>query len=138
MSASARNIIATRERVALFDLTSFGKIEVSGPGALPLLQRVTDGDMDKPVGSATYTQFLNTRGGVEADLTVTRLGDDLFRVVTGSAFIGNDLAWLRMHQQPDDGPVAIRDITMEWACLALWGPQARHVLEKAHQRRRVK
>jgi len=122
--------LATRERVALFDLTSFGKIEVSGSGALPLLQRVADGEMDKPVGSATYTQFLNTRGGVEADLTITRLSDDVFRVVTGSAFIGNDLAWLRMHHQPDDGPVAIRDITMDWACLALWGPEARHVLEK--------
>ena len=121
---------ATRERVALFDLTSFGKIEVSGPGALPLLQRVADGDMDKPVGTATYTQFLNTKGGVEADLTVTRLDTDFFRVVTGSAFIGNDLAWLRMHVAPDDGPVTIRDITMEWACLALWGPKARLVLGK--------
>ena len=130
LSASARNISATRERVTLFDLTSFGKIEVSGPGALPLLQRVADGDMDKPVGSATYTQFLNTRGGVEADLTVTRLGKDLFRVVTGSAFIGNDLAWLRHAHMPEDGPVTIRDITMDWACLALWGPKARHVLQK--------
>ncbi len=121
---------ATRERVCLFDFTSFGKIEVSGPGALPLLQRVADSEMDKPVGSATYCQFLNTRGGVEADLTVTRLGTDLFRVVTGSGFIGNDLAWLRMHVDPEDGPVTIRDITMEWACLGLWGPKARNVLEK--------
>ena len=121
---------ATRERVALFDLTSFGKIEVSGPGALPLLQRVADSNMDKPVGSATYTPVPQYAGGVEADLTVTRLGADLFRVVTGSGFIGNDLAWLRMHQQPDDGPVTIRDITMEWACLALWGPKAREVLQK--------
>jgi 4-methylaminobutanoate oxidase (formaldehyde-forming) len=121
---------ATRERVALFDLTSFGKIEVSGPGALPLLQRVADAEMDKPVGTATYCQFLNTRGGVEADLTVTRLGTDVFRVVTGSAFIGNDLAWLRMHQKPEEGSVGIRDITMDWACLALWGPKARQVLQK--------
>lgn len=121
---------ATRERVTLFDLTSFGKIEVSGPGALPLLQRVADAEMDKPVGSATYCQFLNVRGGVEADLTVTRLGQDLFRVVTGSAFIGNDLAWLRMHVMPGDGPVTIRDITLEWACLAMWGPRARQVLQK--------
>lgn len=121
---------ATRERITLFDLTSFGKIEVSGPGALPLLQRVSDSDMDKPVGSATYTQFLNTRGGVEADLTITRLAQDKFWVITGSAFIGNDLAWLRMHYQPDDGPVTIRDITMDWACLALWGPKARSVLQK--------
>ena len=121
---------AARERVALFDLTSFGKIEVSGPGALPLLQRVADGNMDKPVGSAMYTQFLNSHGGVEADLTVTRLGVELFRVVTGSGFIGNDLAWLRMHVAPDDGPVSIRDITMDWACLAMWGPKAREVLQK--------
>jgi len=122
--------LATRERVGLFDLTSFGKIEVGGPGALKLLQRVTDADMDRPVGSATYNQFLNTRGGVEADLTVTRLGEELFHVVTGSAFIGNDLAWLRMHRQPEDGEMEIRDITMEWACLALWGPKAREVLKK--------
>lgn len=121
---------ATRERVALFDLTSFGKIELDGPGALPLLQRVADADMDKPVGSATYCQFLNGRGGVEADLTVTRLGTDFFRVVTGSAFIGNDLAWLRRHHRPEDGDVTIRDITMDWACLALWGPRARDVLRK--------
>jgi len=119
---------ATRERVTLFDLTSFGKIEVSGRGALGLLQRVADGDMDKPVGSAMYTQFLNARGGIEADLTVTRLADDRFRVVTGSGFIANDLAWLRMHADRDD--VVIRDVTMDWACLALWGPAARRVLER--------
>lgn len=121
---------ATRERVTLFDLTSFGKIEVSGPGALPLLQRVADGDISKPVGNATYTQFLNTRGGVEADLTIIRRAEDLFWVITGSAFIGNDLAWLRMHQKSEDGEVTIRDITMDWACLALWGPKSRSVLQK--------
>jgi glycine cleavage system T protein len=121
---------ATRERVCLFDLTSFGKIEVSGAGALQLLQRVTDNDMNKPVGSATYTQFLNTRGGVEADLTVTRIAEDSFRVVTGSAFIANDMAWIQMHTDPEDPPVSIRDISMDWACLALWGPNARSVLQK--------
>jgi len=121
---------ATRERVCLFDLSSFGKIEVSGEGALELMQRVTDGDMSKPVGSAIYTQFLNTFGGVVADLTVTRIAENCFRVVTGSGFIANDFAWIKMHVQPDDSPVTIRDITMDWACLALWGPQARLVLEK--------
>jgi 4-methylaminobutanoate oxidase (formaldehyde-forming) len=121
---------ATRERVSLFDLTSFGKIEVTGPGALALLQRVADGNVDKPAGNATYTQFLNSRGGVEADLTISRLAEDRFWVITGSAFIGNDLAWLRMHQQPQDGPVTIRDITTDFACLALWGPKARAVLQK--------
>jgi 4-methylaminobutanoate oxidase (formaldehyde-forming) len=120
---------ATRERVTLFDLTSFGKIEVIGPGALTVLQRITDNDVDRPVGSSIYTQFLNTKGGVEADLTVTRLGEDRFWVITGSAFIANDLAWIQMHTQPEDGALNVRDITTEWACLALWGPKARHVLQ---------
>ena len=121
---------ATRERVALFDLTSFGKIEVSGPGAMKLLQRLADSELDKPVGSAVYTQFLNPRGGVEADLTITRLGEDRFWVITGSAFIANDLGWIQMHVDEKDGPVTIRDITTEWACLAMWGPKSRDVLKK--------
>jgi glycine cleavage system T protein len=121
---------AARERVALFDLTSFGKIEVNGKGALKLLQRVADSNMDKPVGTATYTQFLNTNGGVEADLTITRLEKNLFWVITGSGFIGNDLSWLQMHTDKKDGEVAFRDITTDWACLALWGPKARLVLKK--------
>jgi glycine cleavage system T protein len=120
----------TRDRVTLYDLTSFGKIEVTEKGALPLLQRVSDSNMDKPIGSATYTQFLNPNGGVEADLTVTRLGEEHFWVITGSGFIANDLAWLRMHVNEADGEVDIRDITEEWACLALWGPKARDVLQK--------
>lgn len=122
--------IATRERVCLYDLTSFGKIEVKGKGALPLLQRLTSSNMDKPVGSAMYTQFLNTRGGIESDLTVTRLGEEHFRVITGSGFIANDLARIQMHADENDGEVSIRDITRENACLALWGPKARDVLQK--------
>ena len=121
---------ATRERVVLFDLTSFGKIEVSGPGALKLLQRLADSDIDKPVGSAIYTQFLNTKGGVEADLTITRLGEERFWVITGSAFIANDLGWIQMHVDENNGAVTIRDITTEWACLAMWGPKSRDVLKK--------
>jgi glycine cleavage system aminomethyltransferase T len=80
--------------------------------------------MDKPVGSAvTYTQFLNSNGGVESDLTVTRLGEEYFWVITGSGFIANDLARLQMHADEADGEVTIRDITQEYACLALWGPR---------------
>ena len=120
---------ATRERVALFDLTSFGKIEVSGPGALALLQRLADNDLDKPVGSVMYTQFLNSNGGVIADLTITRLAEDRFRVITGSSFVSNDLAWIQMNRRSDDPPIEVRDVTMDWACLALWGPRARQVLE---------
>ncbi|MHB8776487.1 MAG: FAD-dependent oxidoreductase [Anaerolineales bacterium] len=121
---------ATRERVTLFDLTSFGKIEVQGKGALPLLQRLTDSEINKPVGSAIYTQFLNSRGGIESDLTVTRLGEDYFWAITGSGFIGNDLARIQMHVDEKDGEVSIRDITQEHACLALWGPKSRAVLQK--------
>ena len=123
---------ATRERVTLFDLTSFGKIEVTGPDALALLQRITDSNIDKSIGSATYTQFLNTNGGVEADVTVSRIATDKFWVITGSGFIANDLAWLQMKSQPEED-ITIRDITSEWTCLALWGPRARLVLSKATQ-----
>jgi 4-methylaminobutanoate oxidase (formaldehyde-forming) len=122
--------IATRERVTLYDLTSFGKIEVKGKGALPLLQRLTSSNIDKPVGSAIYTQFLNSRGGIESDLTVTRLGEDYFWVITGSGFIANDHARILMHVDEKDGEVSIRDITQEHACLALWGPKSRDVLKK--------
>ncbi|HJW89374.1 MAG TPA: FAD-dependent oxidoreductase [Anaerolineales bacterium] len=121
---------ATRQRACLFDLSSFGKIDVRGPGALPLLQRLADSNIDRPVGSAVYTQFLNTRGGVEADLTITRLGEDQFHVVTGSSFIANDLAWIKAHILPQDGDVQVSDVTLDWACLALWGPRARDILEQ--------
>ncbi len=120
---------AFRERVGLIDLTSFGKIDVKGPGALPLLQRLADSDMDRPAGSVVYTQFLNERGGVVADVTVTRLGDDHFRVVTGAGFIDSDLGWIRAHMSDDDGPVELRDMTDEWVCIGLWGPKARAVLQ---------
>lgn len=122
--------IATRERATLYDLTSFGKIEVKGKGALPLLQKLTSSDINKPIGSAIYTQFLNTRGGIESDLTVTRLGKDLFWVITGSGFIGNDLARIQMYKDEVEGEVSIRDITQEYACLALWGPLSRKILKK--------
>jgi len=120
---------AVRERAALFDMSSFGKIDVQGPGALTLLQRLSANNIDAQPGKVIYTQFLNTRGGVEADLTITRLTEDRFRVVTGSGFIGNDIGWIKMHIRPEDGPVVVRDVTEELACLGLWGPRARDVLQ---------
>src|SRR5213593_1120775 len=119
---------AVRERVGLFDFTSFGKLDVSGPGALALLQRLADNDVDRPVGSVVYTQLLNPRGGIESDLTVTRWGPDRFRVTTGSNFVASDLGWIRMHMPPDGG-VDVRDVTDQFACIGLWGPEARRVLE---------
>lgn len=121
---------AARERAALFDETSFSKLEVTGPGALAILQRLADNQMDKPPGSVTYTQLLNERGGIECDLTVTRLGPDRFHLVTGSAFGLHDLAWIRSHV-PADGAVAFEDVTDRFTCLGLWGPRAREILQRA-------
>ncbi len=120
--------MAARERVALFDMTSFGKIDVTGPGALAFLQNQADNDVDKPVGSMTYTQFLNERGGIEADLTITRWGAEHFRVISGTTFVASDLGWMQMHL-PADGSVTIREVSEDWACLGLWGPHARDVLQ---------
>jgi glycine cleavage system T protein len=120
---------AVRERVGMFDMSSFGKVELRGPGALPLLQRICDNNLDVPAGKVVYTQFLNTRGGVVADLTITRLEADVFRVVTGSGFIGHDLGWIRMHREPGDGPLTLREFTEDEACLGIWGPKARDVVQ---------
>ncbi|MBI1880780.1 MAG: FAD-dependent oxidoreductase, partial [Chloroflexi bacterium] len=120
---------AVRQRAGLFDLTSFGKIELRGPGALALLQQLADNNVDRPIGSLIYTQFLNPAGGIESDLTITRLGEEHFRIITGSNFVAGDLGWITMHL-PADGSVEVKDVTDEWACLALWGPRARDVLRR--------
>jgi 4-methylaminobutanoate oxidase (formaldehyde-forming) len=119
--------VAARERVALFDETSFSKLEVLGPGALGLLQRLCANDVDRPPGTVTYTQLLNARGGIECDLTVTRLGPARFRLVTGSAFGTHDRGWIARHL-PADGSVHLLDVTGAHACLGLFGPRARDVL----------
>ena len=121
---------AVREAAGLFEMTSFGKIDVTGPGAARFLQRLAANDVDRAPGRVVYTQLLNPRGGIEADLTVARLAPEHFRVVTGSAFVASDLGWMRMHL-PDDGSVALREVTDEWACIGLWGPEARRILGRA-------
>lgn len=123
---------AVRERVGLFEMSSFGKVDVQGKGALALLQKLADSDLNKPVGQVVYTQMLNARGGIESDLTITRLGEDYFRLVTGSAFISRDLGWLTMHL-PDDNSVTITDVTAQWATIGIWGPQARNTLQTTTQ-----
>jgi glycine cleavage system aminomethyltransferase T len=121
---------AVRERVGLIDLSSFGKIDVSGPGALALLQRVAANDVDRPVGSAIYTQFLDANGGIVADVTVSRNDAERFRVVTGSGYLAADLGWLvaRAADEPRIGNVTIDDRTDAWSVIGLWGPRARDVL----------
>ncbi|MEX0816833.1 MAG: FAD-dependent oxidoreductase [Gaiellales bacterium] len=119
---------ACRESAALFDETSFAKIEVAGPGAADFLERLCDNRVAREVGAVTYTQMLNVRGGIECDFTVTRLADDRFRIVTGTAFGQHDLAWIRRHS-PEDGSVYVDDATSRYACLGLWGPAAREILQ---------
>jgi glycine cleavage system aminomethyltransferase T/glycine/D-amino acid oxidase-like deaminating enzyme len=118
---------ACREAAAIFDETSFAKIEVSGSGAAAFLERLCDNRVARDIGQITYTQMLNPRGGIECDFTVTRLDHDRFRIVTGTAFGRHDLAWIR-GQAPEDGTVAVEDVTERYACIGLWGPAAREIL----------
>jgi sarcosine dehydrogenase len=119
---------AFRERVAMIDMTSFGKIELEGPGALPLLERVCDNRIDRPAGSIIYTQFLNSRGGIVADVTVTRLAEQRFRVITGAGVVESDMGWLQLHMRPEDGALALRELTERLAVIGIWGPRARDVV----------
>ncbi len=124
---------AARQRCALWDMTSFGKLSVSGRGALAFLQQLACNDLDRPPGSVIYTQFLNPRGGIESDLTICRMAPELFTVVTGSNFVASDLGWMRMHL-PRESTVELREITDEWSVLGLWGPRARDVLQAVTER----
>ena len=118
---------ACRDSAALFDESSFAKIEVRGEGAADFLECLCANRVARDVGRVTYTQMLNPRGGIECDFTVTRLADDRFRIVTGTAFGQHDLAWIRQHA-PEDGSVHVADVTSAYACLGLWGPRARDIL----------
>lgn len=119
---------ATRERVALFDLTPFTKVEVCGKNALPYLQSLTANQMDQAVGRVTYTAMLTQAGGIQCDLTVTRLDRDRFLVVTGGSTGPQDLAWMRGHL-PGDRSVHLTDLTSARCCIGLWGPRARDLLQ---------
>jgi glycine cleavage system aminomethyltransferase T/glycine/D-amino acid oxidase-like deaminating enzyme len=118
---------ATRERAGLFDESSFAKLEIAGPGAAEFLARLCDNDVARDVGAITYTQMLHSRGGIECDFTVTRVEQELFSIVTGTAFGNHDLSWIRRHA-PQDASVRCADVTARWACFALWGPRARDIL----------
>ncbi|MFQ5523384.1 MAG: FAD-dependent oxidoreductase [Acidimicrobiia bacterium] len=117
---------ATRNAVALFDQASFVKFDVRGPDALAVLNHMSSGDIDAPVGKVVYTQWLNHRGGIEADLTVTRLGEDRFMVVSGAGAPTRDWAHLRRSCRGHD--VSIRDITTETPMIGVMGPNSRPLL----------
>ncbi len=116
---------AMRERIGIIDLTSFGKLEVAGADALGLLDRVCGNNVDRPVGSVVYTQLLDERGGIVGDVTVTRLGEERFRIVTGAGAVDSDRGFLELHAE---GAVTIDDVTDELAVIGIWGPAAREAL----------
>lgn len=121
---------ATREAVTLFDESSFAKLEVRGPDAERALSWICAGDVSRPPGAVVYTQMLNARGGIECDLTVTRLAEDHYYVVTGTAYGAHDFDWIARHVPPG-ADVRLEEVTEAFACLALMGPRAREVLAAA-------
>jgi 4-methylaminobutanoate oxidase (formaldehyde-forming) len=119
---------ATREAVAIFDESSFAKLEIEGEGAESFLEILCDNRVGRGVGQITYTQMLNGRGGIECDFTVARLGAERFSIVTGTAFGNHDREWMQRHL-PGGDEVRVHDVTSQWACFGVWGPRAREVLQ---------
>jgi glycine cleavage system aminomethyltransferase T/glycine/D-amino acid oxidase-like deaminating enzyme len=117
--------LAMRDRAAIFDLTAFCIFDVVGPGALESVQGVAVRQMDVALGKVVYTPVLTPRGGFRSDLTIMRLADDHFRVVTGGAHGMADLKWFRDHLA---GDAQVFDLTSQWCTLGLWGPRARDIL----------
>jgi glycine cleavage system aminomethyltransferase T len=116
-----------RDRAGMVDLSAFAIFDIAGPGALAAVQGVAVRQMDVPVGRVVYTPILAPGGGFKADLTIMRLGEELFRVVTGGAHGAADKKWFRDHL-PADGTAQLSDVTTGWTTLGLWGPRARDIL----------
>ncbi|MBY0351572.1 FAD-dependent oxidoreductase [Tabrizicola sp.] len=115
-----------RTHAGVFDQSSFAKYELSGPKAAEALEAICANRVAREVGRLTYTQLLNSRGGIECDLTVARLAEDRFYIVTGTGFRTHDFGWIADHL-PIQG-VSLRDVTEDWGTLSLMGPKARDIL----------
>lgn len=124
----AEELAAIRGNVGLYDMSSFGKLRVEGPEAEAFLNHVCGAEMAVPVGKIVYTQFLNDRGGIEADVTVTRLSETAFLVVTPAATRLADQTWLGRHL--GDYRAVVTDVTAGEGVLAVMGPQARALMER--------
>ncbi len=125
---SAEEHRAVRTGLGMLDMSAFGKFRVEGRDAEAVLQRISANDVAVEPGRIVYTQWLNERGGIEADLTVTRLGEHSFLVITAAAAVTRDLAWLRRHIPPEAYCTAL-DVTSGEACLAVMGPRSREFLQ---------
>ena len=119
--------LAVRRNVGMYDMSSFGKIRVEGPDAEAFLNRICGADLSVPVGKIVYTQFLNARAGIEADVTVTRLSETAYLVVTPAATRLADETWMRRHLS--DFVVVITDVTAAEGVLAVMGPRARDLMQ---------
>lgn len=111
------------EKAAIFDQSTFGKIEIKGRDACSFLNRLCANQVDQSPGRVIYTSMLNERGGIESDLTMIRLNDELYRLYVGTSSIKRDLAWLQRHRRADEH-VAMTDCTLDYAVLGLMGPDA--------------
>jgi 4-methylaminobutanoate oxidase (formaldehyde-forming) len=131
-AAVAREHQAARERVALFDQSSFAKFELCGRHAEQVLNWICANDVARPVGSLVYTQMLNRHGGIECDLTVARLAAERFYIVTGTGFATHDFDWIS-RQLPTGMQARLTEVSSQYAVLALMGPAARRVLERLTQ-----
>jgi glycine cleavage system aminomethyltransferase T/glycine/D-amino acid oxidase-like deaminating enzyme len=119
--------LAMRERAGIFDLSAFTVFDIVGPGALKAVQCVALRQMDAPAGRVVYTPVLSHNGGFKSDLTIMRLGEDRFRVVTGGAAGMSDKKWFA-DQLPADGSAELMDLTSSMTTIGLWGPRARGIL----------
>ncbi|MCX8508304.1 MAG: FAD-dependent oxidoreductase [Rhodobacteraceae bacterium] len=124
---AAAEVKATREAVGLFEQSTMAKFLVQGPDALHEMQRICAADMDVANGRSVYTQWLNDRGGIEADLTVLRIADEKFMVITAAATATHDMAWLK-NNMTAGAKVYVDDVTSAWAVLGVMGPKSRDVV----------
>ncbi len=119
--------LAMRERVGMVDLTAFAIFDITGPGVVDYMQQMTVNQVDRPVGSAVYTPLLTPHGGFRSDLTVMRLGDEHYRVITGGFDGARDRYWFRKWL-PEDGSVTFTDVTSAYTTIGVWGPNARELV----------
>ena len=121
--------LSVRNAVGLFDLTSFSKFVMEGSASTKVLQNLCANDIDVPPGGVIYTSMLNKRGGIEADLTITRLAEDKYFIVTGGAVGLRDFGWIQSHIKGETG-VSLIDMTSSYSTLGLMGPFSRGLLSK--------